>query len=734
MSTAPAAPVDAAAADSNVELLIVRRLLRTVCWVCLICAVPDLVLSLVLTPGQWTRLITSLACVVAGGTGLLLLHRGMLAVASAVVVWALWVGLMAACALNGGLDAPALIGVVPLSVVMTILLGWRHAMGLIGASGVVVAGLAAAAHAGMLPSALPAPPVLRAVATLLLAVSALAVVADTARLLRHGLAAARAEAHRRQAAEAEAREQGDRNRALFDQLTQFTGLLTPEGRVVAANQSALAIAGLAEAAVIGQAFADTAWWRHDPAQRARLSAAIIEAANGATVRFPATHRDGTGALIEVDFSLKPFRDTGGAVRFIISEGREVTRERQAEAAVRALNAELERRVAARTAELQAAKQAADAANRAKSLFVAGMSHEIRSPMTAILGFAQLLGRETTLNDTQRRHLATIQRSGDHLLALIDDILDLSRIEAGHLTLTSGDFDPGQLVTVVVELAQPLARAKNLQVSATLAADLPRAVRGDAGKLRQVLINLVGNAVKFTSAGVVAVDVRRDGERLAFAVSDTGPGIAATEAGRLFTHFGQGAAGQRIGGTGLGLAISQGHVRLMGGTIAVESEPGRGTTIRFSLPFAPGQAPPPAAPLPAARSGRILVVDDQEENRLLLAEFLGGAGHTVRGAADGKAGLEQIRAWAPELVLLDMQMPGLDGMGVLRALRAMDGARPRVVALTANAFAEERQAILDAGAHGFLGKPYRLTVLAELVGRQLSEVSGAPASDQQSVPG
>jgi len=728
------APVAILEGEHGVERFIARRLLRTLSWVCLICAVPDLLMSTILAPGQWTRLITTAACIAAGTAGLILVRRERLALAAGFVVWLLWSGMMGACVCNGGLDAPAFMTVVPLAVVTAILLGWRHAVVLVAASGVAAAALLLAA--GMLPAATPAPLALRGLATVMLAAGSLAVVADTSRLLRQGLDAVRDEAVRRQAAEAEAREQGGRNRALFDQLTQFTGLLTPDGRVVVANQSALVIAGLAEAAVVGQGFADTPWWAHDLAQRTRLQVAIFEAARGATVRFPATHRDDTGAVIEVDFSLKPFRDAEGSVRYIIFEGREVTRERQAEAAVRALNAQLEQRVEERTAELRAAKLSADAANRAKSLFLAGMTHEIRSPMTAILGFAQLLGREAGLSDQQRRHVMTIQRSGDHLLALLDEILDLSRIESGHLALSPGDFDPGQLVTVVAELAQAQARAKNLLITTSIAADLPREVRGDAGKLRQVLINLVTNAVKFTAAGVVAVEVRRDdgsrsdargnaGTRLAFAVTDTGPGLVPADAEALFTHFGQGSAGRRAGGTGLGLAISQGHVRLMGGTLVVESEPGRGTTVRFSLPFSPAYMQPVALIAPAARCGRILVIDDQEENRVLLAEFLGGAGHTVQCANDGAAGLRLIRAWHPELVLLDMQMPGIDGMGVLKELpRSGDAPRPRVVALTANAFAEERAAILAAGADGFLGKPYRLAVLAELVGKQLAELPTA----------
>jgi CheY-like chemotaxis protein len=318
----------------------------------------------------------------------------------------------------------------------------------------------------------------------------------------------------------------------------------------------------------------------------------------------------------------------------------------------------------------------------------------------------------------QRHLATIQRSGDHLLALIDDILSLARIEAGQLALSPSDFDPGQLATVVVELAQPQALAKNLELALHLDPALPRALRGDAGKLRQVLINLVGNAVKFTAAGVVRVELRCEGsERIAFAVSDTGPGILPAEAAALFTHFGQGSAGRRAGGSGLGLAISQGHVRLMGGSIAVESSPGRGTTLRFSLPFTASEPAASSAPGLASRTGRILVVDDQEENRQLLSEFLGALGHQVRTAEDGERALAEIRGWMPELVLLDMQMPGLDGMGVLGALQGA-ARRPAVVALTASAFAEERQAILAAGADGFLGKPFRLNVLAELVARHL----------------
>lgn len=450
------------------------------------------------------------------------------------------------------------------------------------------------------------------------------------------------------------------------------------------------------------------------------------------------------------------------------------------------NQALELKVAARTQELveknlalEQARLAADAANRAKTLFLANMSHELRTPLTAILGFSDLMSMDAALDDSQQENLSVIKRSGEHLLDLINDVLEMSKIEAGKIALNAECCDLVALVKNLREMLCPKAIAKGLQFRTQIDRGVPRTVCLDSRRLRQVLINLLTNAIKFTDQGGVVLRVAGvrsptgseplpdshaqpclsqvvaapDGSQarpdllpywLQFVVEDTGVGIAASELEQLFQPFIQTESGRRLGqGTGLGLSISQRLVQLMGGTIAVESTVGVGSRFWFAIPveaIEPGRPKRNRAQFPVTLAlgqppYRILVVDNMPENRQLLVKLLRPLGFEVQEADDGATAIATWQSWQPHLICMDMKLSQMDGCEATRQIRtrerqrqeaqplhpSSDSERPQptiVLALTADAFGHSPQEMLAAGCNDVLYKPFQPQELLDKIAQQL----------------
>ena len=414
--------------------------------------------------------------------------------------------------------------------------------------------------------------------------------------------------------------------------------------------------------------------------------------------------------------------------------------------------DLERRVEERTTELAQVVEDLERANRSKSTFLANMSHEIRTPLNGVIGMLELL-RRTSLDSEQTEFVETIHRSADALIAIINDILDISRIESGRMQLESSVFDPRTLSQDVLALFQGMATEKSLVLELG-AGGLPAAVRGDAFRLRQVLTNLVGNAVKFTSQGHVRLEgdllepVRPGVLRLGFRVEDTGVGISPDRMAQVFEPFAQADASvtRRFGGSGLGLAITRQLVQLMKGSIDVESRVGRGTVFRVVVEVeevASGEVesrdrrPRSASERRLAQGQRVLILEDNAVNRMVAKRMLASFGLEFSEAGDGVEALEELSRSDYDLVLMDGSMPRLDGMEASLAIRRGDhGVRnPRVpiVALTAQCMGDDRERFLSVGMDDYLAKPVKLEALREVLARFL-RVEEEPRSVEEGPAG
>ena len=387
-------------------------------------------------------------------------------------------------------------------------------------------------------------------------------------------------------------------------------------------------------------------------------------------------------------------------------------------------------------ELLRSKEKAESANRAKSVFLANMSHELRTPLNAILGFSELMAHDTQTNQKQKDNLSIITRSGRHLLGLINAVLDMSKIEAGHIELEPETFELRRLLQEMDDMFRLRTETQDLQFTLDLAPRLPQYILLDMGKLKQVLINLLGNAIKFTEFG--GVTLRADAEALSdgtwqlhFEVEDTGIGISADKTEAIFEAFVQvGHSSEKLQGTGLGLAITQQFIQLMGGDITVESAPNKGSIFRFEIPAEaadvseleqsidePNQR---VVSLAADESDwHILIVEDVADNRLLLRSLLEATGFKVREAINGEEAIQQFKDWRPHLIWMDMRMPVMDGYEATRRIRALPGGKEvKILALTASSFKEQDEQIINVGCDAVLHKPYVESTIFTTMEKQL----------------
>lgn len=381
-------------------------------------------------------------------------------------------------------------------------------------------------------------------------------------------------------------------------------------------------------------------------------------------------------------------------------------------------------------ELKKAKDAAETANRAKSTFLSSMSHEIRTPMNAILGFSQLMLRENNIMPLQKERLETINRSGEHLLSLINDILDISKIEAGRIVINNTTVDIPALLRDMESMFRVRTNSKDLRLIFEISDTLEKYLMVDEGKFRQILMNLISNAIKFTREGGIAIRAKTQLDQsekisLIIEVEDTGPGIE-DDFDMLFKMFEQTKTGLEAGGTGLGLAISREFARLMGGDITVSSKMGIGSCFRLTLSLDKGDVDNLREIIyqkkvmglePGSQHVKILVVDDKKENREFLLELLKSVGFEVREAESGNQAIEVFLMWQPQLIMMDLKMPGMDGIEATRKIKSMEGGeKTHIIMVTATAFDDDLHTLLVSGAQMHIRKPFRINEIYEAIGK------------------
>jgi PAS domain S-box-containing protein len=523
-----------------------------------------------------------------------------------------------------------------------------------------------------------------------------------------------------------------RYRNLLENLTEGVFQTTPEGALLSANKALATMLGWeTPQAMIEEVNSVASQLYLDASSRDQFLDQIVR--GGAVHAFETNllHRD--GKKIVVSMSARGVLDGETLVRI---EGTviDISERFRAEQEVRALNSELEDRVLQRTAELVSARDAAETANKAKSVFLANMSHELRTPLNAILGFSDLLRRAPDLSDVHREKLDIINRSGSHLLALINDVLEMSKIEAGRLQLDHAPFDLGGLVRDVTDMMRLRAQEKGLTLLLDQSSSFPRFIRGDEARMRQILVNLVSNAVKFTTHGGVALRLstrQNDHQHLMMEIEDSGIGISEEDQRRLFQPFVQLGGPDAKEGTGLGLAITRQFIDLMGGTINVQSTPGTGSLFRVDLPVEVSEgaeARPRSAEMlarevcglaPGQPAFRVLIVEDHRDNQLLLLKLMSDLGLETKLASNGEECLAIFNEWHPHFIWMDRRMPVMDGIEATRRIRELPGGREvKIVAITASVFQEQRQALLDAGMDDFVRKPYRFEEVYDCLARNL----------------
>ena len=495
----------------------------------------------------------------------------------------------------------------------------------------------------------------------------------------------------------------------------------PSGIITDVNKQMEALTGCTRDELIGAPFKD---YFTDP-QRAEAGIKRVLREKSVT-DYELTARARNGRQTVVSYNATTFYDRNRKLEGVFAAARDVTERKRVEA------------------ELQLAKAAAESASRTKSDFLASMSHEIRTPMNSILGIADLLAR-TSLTPEQDRYVQIFRRSGANLLNLINDILDLSKVEASQLELEQTGFSLVDELDKTIEMVAPRALEKGLTLTCDIAPDVQTDLIGDPTRLRQVLLNLLGNAIKFTPAGRVSLRVEPDQDPavptgLRFTVADTGIGISAGQQDQVFERFAQADSSttRRFGGTGLGLTICKRLVELMGGRIWVKSEVGQGSLFAFAAPFElwaaanrPETAPPGDGPGPPLPMLRILLAEDSADNCTIALAYLEDTPYWVEIAANGAVACELFEAGQFDLVLMDRQMPVMDGLTATRTIRAWEKANGRsptpIIALTASALKGDRETCLAAGCTAYLSKPIKQAVLLQAISDHASVTGSAEAA-------
>jgi PAS domain S-box-containing protein len=450
------------------------------------------------------------------------------------------------------------------------------------------------------------------------------------------------------------------------------------------------------------------------------------------VQFETERRRKDGALFPVSITVSPIRDDENRIIGISKIARDLTERDRREAKLHAANAELERLARHLTRERDKATQA----NRAKSLFLAAMSHELRTPLNGVLGYAQLLHTEGGLNATQRQRVEGMLTAGRHLLQMITSVLDLTEIEAGRVETDMVECDVQSIAMTCLDLVRPAAEAKNLALSISTTPGTSRCLVTDPVRLRQVVLNLLGNATKFTNQGAIELRLRALADRpaLRVEVTDTGPGISPDQRQRLFHDFERLGPTGSVEGAGLGLALSARLATLMGGRLGYDDNPLGGSVFWLELPLgaaaksssAEARDAPSAEPVSTALLN-VLIVDDVLMNRDIASSFLRNAGHTVTCVETGAEAIAAVSDTDFDVVLMDVRMPEMDGLEATRRIRALQGKRGRVpvVALTAHAFTEQIEECRNAGMDGHVAKPFDATMLQAVVVRAAGRRAALP---------
>ncbi len=504
--------------------------------------------------------------------------------------------------------------------------------------------------------------------------------------------------------------------------------ISPEGKITDVNRATESATGRSRRDLVGTDFSD---YFTEPEKAREGYLQVFE--KGYVTDYPLAIRHREGRVTDVLYNASIFRDDSGAVLGVFAAARDITERKRAEEELRRYKDHLEEEVQQRTADLVLARNAAEAANRAKSVFLASMSHELRTPLNSILGFSSLMRKDAALSGSQRETLDIIARSGEHLLTLINDVLEMAKIEAGRIEMENEPLDLGNLVRDVIDMMQVRAREKGLRLLIDQSSEFPRFIRGDEARLRQVIINLVGNAVKFTDQGGVTLrlGVKSNAQmHLLVEVEDSGIGIREEDQKMLFQPFVQFGESAIQKGTGLGLSITKQYVELMGGKIGFESAFGKGSVFRVELPVENileseidsrrrEETREIAGLAPDSPRFSILIVEDQKENQLLLFQLMKRIGLDTLIAENGKEAVEIFDKWHPDLIWMDRRMPVMDGIEATRKIREMPGGgKVKIVAVTASAFREQREELLSAGMDDFVRKPYRFNEIYDCLKRQL----------------